>query len=86
VTDTLEDLETLLRSEVNRCCLAKTGGPIGTVRLRWLHLSRRGGIEGDHLVFRWIEGDTAYSISLHVWKPIAQSFDALKSVVESIIA
>jgi hypothetical protein len=40
-----------------------------------------GGIEGDHLIFRWIEADTAYSISLHAWKPAVESFDALRAVV-----
>lgn len=43
-----------------------------------------GGIEGDHLIFRWIEADTAYSISLHAWKPAVESFDALRAVVASL--
>jgi hypothetical protein len=42
-----------------------------------------GGIEGDHLIFRWIRGDTAYSISLHAWKPLAESLGSLRAVVES---
>jgi hypothetical protein len=43
-----------------------------------------GGIEGDHLIFRWIEADTAYSISLHAWKPAVASYDALRVVVGSL--
>jgi hypothetical protein len=43
-----------------------------------------GGSEGDHLIYRWIEADTAYSISLHAWKPAVDSFDALRAVVASL--
>jgi hypothetical protein len=43
-----------------------------------------GGIEGDHLIFRWVEAGTAYSISLHAWKPAVESFDALRAVVASV--
>jgi hypothetical protein len=43
-----------------------------------------GGIEGDHLIFRWIEADTAYSISLHAWKPAAESLESLRAVVVSL--
>jgi hypothetical protein len=43
-----------------------------------------GGIEGDHLIFRWIEADTAYSISLHAWKPAAESLESLRAVVASL--
>jgi hypothetical protein len=43
-----------------------------------------GGIEGDHLIFRWIETETAYSISLHAWKPLVESLNDLKAVVESV--
>jgi hypothetical protein len=43
-----------------------------------------GGIEGDHLIFRWVEADTAYSISLHAWKPVAESFNSLRAVVRSV--
>jgi hypothetical protein len=43
-----------------------------------------GGIEGDHLIFRWVEADTAYSISLHAWKPLSESVDNLKAVIESV--
>jgi hypothetical protein len=43
-----------------------------------------GGIEGDHLIFRWIEADTAYSISLHAWEPGAESLESLRAVVVSL--
>jgi hypothetical protein len=86
VTATLDELENAPK---------KRGEPLLLGEYRWADRNGEialapsfpaGGIEGDHLVFRWVEGDTAYSISLHVWKPIAGSFDALKFVVASIIA
>jgi hypothetical protein len=43
-----------------------------------------GGIEGDHLIFRWIEADIAYSISLHAWKPLDATLETLEAVVGSI--
>jgi hypothetical protein len=42
-----------------------------------------GGIEGDHLVFRWVEGDIARSLSLHAWKPLIETLNALEAMVES---
>jgi hypothetical protein len=43
-----------------------------------------GGIDGDHLIFRWTAGDTDLAVSLHVWPPLAESEATLRSVVESI--
>jgi hypothetical protein len=45
-----------------------------------------GGIEGDHLIFRWIQAETAYSISLHAWEPMGESINGLRAVVESVAA
>ncbi|HEV2756208.1 MAG TPA: hypothetical protein VG318_10600 [Actinomycetota bacterium] len=43
-----------------------------------------GGMEGDHLVFRWAEGGTDYSISLHAWKPLAHVEATLGAMVGSL--
>jgi hypothetical protein len=43
-----------------------------------------GGIEGDHLIFRWVEAATAYSISLHAWRPVVKCFNSLRAVVKSV--
>jgi hypothetical protein len=38
----------------------------------------------DHLIFRWIEANTAYSISLHAWKPAVEGLNSLRAVVVSL--
>jgi hypothetical protein len=43
-----------------------------------------GGMEGDHLAFRWTEKGTRYSISLHAWEPIQQTEATLRRVVASL--
>jgi hypothetical protein len=43
-----------------------------------------GGIEGDHLIFGWVERDIDYAISVHAWKPLDQCAATLKSIVASI--
>jgi hypothetical protein len=43
-----------------------------------------GGLEGDHLVFRWTQRNTHYSISLHAWQPIQQTEATLSRVVASL--
>ncbi len=43
-----------------------------------------GGIQGDHLVFQWTEGDRDYSLSLHAWEPLDETEATLKAVVESL--
>ena len=85
-TATLEDLENAPKKRGEPLLLGEYtwGGRNGEIALAPSFPA--GGIEGAHLVFRWVEDDTAYSVSLHAWKPIDQSFDALKSVVASIIA
>jgi hypothetical protein len=42
-----------------------------------------GGIDGDHVVFRWTENDNEYAVSIHAWSPLAASIDALRAVVAS---
>jgi hypothetical protein len=43
-----------------------------------------GGIEGDHVIFRWTAAETAYSVSLDAWDSIPDTLDHLEAVVESI--
>jgi hypothetical protein len=43
-----------------------------------------GGIDGDHLIFRWQQDDTEYAVSLHAWKPLEGASATLRSIVESI--
>jgi hypothetical protein len=44
----------------------------------------RGGIEANHLVFRWRDGDAARRVSLHGWEPFTEVRPVLRAVVESI--
>jgi hypothetical protein len=44
----------------------------------------RGGLEANHLVFRWAEGDVATQVSLHGWEPFTEVRPVLRAVVESI--
>ena len=43
-----------------------------------------GGMDGDHVVFRWTKGKTDYAVSLHAWDPIDESVAALRAMVESL--
>lgn len=43
-----------------------------------------GGIDGDHLVFKWEEEGSIYAISLHAWRPLSESIATLEAIVESI--
>jgi hypothetical protein len=45
-----------------------------------------GGIDGDHVVFRWDEEGDEYAISIHAWSPLSESIDALREVVGSTAA
>jgi hypothetical protein len=42
-----------------------------------------GGIDGDHLVFRWEDSELQYAISLHAWLPLAEVEATLKAIVVS---
>lgn len=44
----------------------------------------QGGMEGDHLIFRWAEDGTDYSISLHAWEPLETVEGMLKAMVGSL--
>lgn len=43
-----------------------------------------GGIDGDHLLFRWEEGPEEYAISIHAWAPLSETTQALRAVVGSL--
>jgi hypothetical protein len=43
-----------------------------------------GGVDGDHVVYRWQEGDTEYALSLHAWTPLEACVATLRTLVESI--
>lgn len=43
-----------------------------------------GGMEAGHLIFRWSQNRTNYSISLHAWEPVAQAEGALRQMIESL--
>ena len=43
-----------------------------------------GAMEADHLIFRWTEDGTDYSLSLHGWEPIEQTEATLNLIVQSI--
>lgn len=43
-----------------------------------------GGIEGDHLVFRWSQGGRDFSISLHSWNRLDETEATLRAIVESL--
>jgi hypothetical protein len=44
----------------------------------------RGGLHGDHLVFRWREGEREYAVSLHTWKPRPETVETLEAIVDSL--
>jgi hypothetical protein len=43
-----------------------------------------GGIDGDHLIFRWEEAGENYAVSLHAWRPLSEPIATLRAVVASI--
>jgi hypothetical protein len=43
-----------------------------------------GGIHGDHLLFTWRAHGDSLTISLHVWKPVAEAEATLRAIVDSI--
>jgi hypothetical protein len=44
----------------------------------------RGGLMGDHLIFRWRDGRREYAASLHAWEPFQETIDTLEAVVASM--
>lgn len=44
----------------------------------------RGGINGNHLLFRWSEGDLQYQLGLHAWEPFTEAAATLRAIVGSL--
>lgn len=44
----------------------------------------RGGLMGDHLIFRWRNGRREYAASLHAWEPFQETVETLEAVVASM--
>lgn len=42
-----------------------------------------GGVDGDHLVFSWRDGEREYAVSLHAWKPLDDAVAGLRVMVEA---
>lgn len=43
----------------------------------------RGGMQGDHVIFRWKVGRVEYMISIHGWEPFTQAISTLRKIVAS---
>ena len=43
-----------------------------------------GGVNGDHLIFRWTATGADHAVSLHAWAPLADAEATLRAVVGSI--
>jgi hypothetical protein len=44
----------------------------------------RGGINGNHLLFRWRDGRVVYQLGLHGWEPFTETVATLRAVVASL--
>ena len=58
------------------------GGRIGTLVLAPSFPA--GGIDGDHIVFKWSEDGTDYAVSMHASRPMAKTEGILRALVDSI--
>jgi hypothetical protein len=43
-----------------------------------------GGINGDHLIFRWEGESRSFAVSLHAWDPLPETTATLEAIVRSI--
>jgi hypothetical protein len=66
--------------------------PLSFGRVRWSGRSGtlllappylRGGVVGNHLIFRWRSRGTDYAVTLHAWEPLAEAVATLRAVVAS---
>lgn len=60
---------------------AELGGRAGTLALAPPFPA--GGEAGGHLLFLWQEDGVSYAATLHAWRPVAETIDALRRVVVS---
>jgi hypothetical protein len=55
-------------------------------RKGWLELAPpylRGGMLGNHLIFRWTHRGREYLVSLHAWEPLTEAAETLRRIVAS---
>lgn len=43
-----------------------------------------GGMQGDHLVFRWCSHGTDLALGLHAWEPFTETVDSLRTIIGSL--
>ena len=43
-----------------------------------------GGMDGNHLVFRWRDGGVERALTLHEWEPLTEAAATLRAIVESL--
>jgi hypothetical protein len=43
-----------------------------------------GGMQGEHLVFRWCGDGTDFALGLHAWEPFTETVSALRRIVEAL--
>jgi hypothetical protein len=69
------------REHLVRFGTRRWGGRAGSLELAPPYL--RGGMLGNHLVFRWGPPGDERLVSLHAWEPLMESADTLRLIVES---
>lgn len=88
VFDLLQARRVRLRNGLMRMQRVRT---LSFGRVRWKGLTGdlflapsypRGGMLGNHLVFRW-GSDRRYVVSLHAWEPLVEAAATLKAIVAS---
>jgi hypothetical protein len=43
-----------------------------------------GGIDGNHVIFRWRQDEMDYRLSLHAWEPFTESVATLRAIIGSL--
>ena len=69
-----------------RAHLVRFGAVRWAGRKGWLELApphARGGMLGNHLIFRWGRRGDEKLVSLHAWEPLSETVAVLRRVVES---
>jgi hypothetical protein len=69
------------REHLLRFGVRRWGGRTGWLELAPSYL--RGGMLGNHLIFRWGPRGDERIVSLHAWEPLTESADTLRRIVES---
>jgi hypothetical protein len=91
--DTLVAFEWPTEEHTSRSLPGKRRKPLLLARPQWSEKAGTlvlapsypyGGIDGDHLLFRWHERGLDYAVSLHAWKPLSESASALRASIASV--